>query len=238
MASTDIDPKRDLRITVIEAADRILPALPERLSIAAEKLLHNLGVAIVKNARVKTVNDKQVILTDGRVIDAELIVWAAGVKAPEFLRDLDGLETNGLNQLVVEQTLQTTRDPNVFAIGDCSACPWPGHPKGVPPRAQAAHQQAHHLLRQIKRRLAGEPLEPYTYRDFGSLVSLGAYSTVGNLMGVLVGGELTIEGYFARLMYMSLYKQHELALHGFIKVAMDTVARTITRRTEPHVKLH
>jgi NADH dehydrogenase len=138
----------------------------------------------------------------------------------------------------VEQTLQTTLAPDVFALGDCAACPWPGHPRGVPPRAQAAHQQAGHMLRQIKRRLAGEPLEPYTYRDFGSLVSLGAYSTVGNLMGFLVGGDMTVEDYVARLMYMSLYKQHELALHGFIKVAMDTVARTITRRTEPHVKLH
>jgi NADH dehydrogenase len=233
-----IDPKRDLRITVIEAADRILPALPPRLSTAAEDLLHGLGVEIMKNARVKAVEPKAVALADGRTIEAELIVWAAGVKAPDFLKDLDGLEANGLNQLVVEQTLQTTRDPNVFAIGDCAACPWPGHPKGVPPRAQAAHQQASHMLRQIRHRLAGEPLEPYTYRDFGSLVSLGAYSTVGSLMGALVGGELTVEGYFARLMYMSLYKQHELALHGFIKVAMDTAARTITRRTVPHVKLH
>ncbi len=233
-----IDPKRDLRITVIEAAERILPALSERISAAAEKLLGKLGVTIMKNARVKAVNDQQVVLADGGTIEAELIVWAAGVKAPEFLKDLDGLETNALNQLVVEQTLMTTRDPNVFALGDCAACPWPGHPKGVPPRAQAAHQQASHMLRQIKRRLANEPLEPYTYRDFGSLVSLGAYSTVGNLMGFLVGGDLTIEGYIARLMYMSLYKQHELALHGFIKVTMDTVARTITRRTEPHVKLH
>ena len=233
-----IDPKRDLRITVIEAADRILPALPERLSAAAEDLLGELGVDIMKAARVQEVKPGQVALADGRVIEAELIVWAAGVKAPAFLRDLDGLETNGLNQLVVEQSLQTTRDPNVFALGDCAACPWPGHTKGVPPRAQAAHQQASHMVRQMRRRLAGEPLQPYTYRDFGSLVSLGAYSTIGNLMGRLVGGELTIEGYFARLMYMSLYKQHELALHGFVKVAMDTVARTITRRTEPHVKLH
>ena len=57
-------------------------------------------------------------------------------------------------------------------------------------------------------------------------------------MGGLVGGNLWIEGLFARLMYTSLYKLHELALHGFVKVALDTLARLITRRTEPHVKLH
>jgi NADH dehydrogenase len=233
-----IDPARDLKISVIEAADRILPALPERLSAAAETLLQGLGVEVLKNARVKEVVDGAVALADGRSIPAELIVWAAGVKAPDFLRDIDGLESNPLNQLVVLPTLQTTRDADVFAIGDCAACPWPGHPKGVPPRAQAAHQQANHLGRQFRRRLAGRPIEPYRYRDFGSLVSLGAYSTVGSLMGALVGGQLTVEGYFARLMYMSLYKQHELALHGFAKVALDTLARLIVRRTEPHVKLH
>lgn len=233
-----IDPARDLHITVIEAADRILPALPPRLSAAAEGLLTGLGVSVLTAARVQEIAAGAVRLADGRTVEAELIVWAAGVKAPEFLRDLDGLETNATNQLVVRPTLQTTIDDAVFAIGDCAACPWPGHPKGVPPRAQAAHQQAHHLLRQFRRRAKGLPLEPYRYRDFGSLVSLGAYSTVGSLMGALVGGELTVEGYFARLMYMSLYKQHELALHGFTKVALDTVARIIVRRTEPHVKLH
>ena len=81
-------------------------------------------------------------------------------------------------------------------------------------------------------------LREWRYRDFGSLVSLGEYSTVGNLMGGLIGGSLTIQGGFARLMYLSLYKMHELALHGAGKVALETLARMITRRTEPHVKLH
>ena len=86
--------------------------------------------------------------------------------------------------------------------------------------------------------MAGQPLKPYRYRDFGSLVSLGEYSTVGNMMGGLIGGSLMIEGLFARFMYISLYKMHELALHGVTKVTLDTLARMITRRTEPHVKLH
>ena len=94
------------------------------------------------------------------------------------------------------------------------------------------------MIGQIKKRLAGKPLRGYRYRDFGSLVSLGEYSTVGNMMGGLVGGSLMIEGWFARLMYLSLYKMHELALHGFVKVTLETIARLIVRRTEPHVKLH
>jgi NADH dehydrogenase len=235
-----IDPDKDIRLNLIEAAGRVLPALPERLSEATLGLLHKLGVVVHTDARVAEVLPDGVRLADGRVIPAELVVWAAGVKAPAFLAEL-GLETNRSNQLVVGPTLQTTRDPNVFAIGDCAACPWVSH-KGVsgwvPPRAQAAHQQASHMMGQIKRRLAGKPLLPYRYRDFGSLVSLGEFSTVGNMMGGLIGGSLMIEGLFARMMYLSLYKLHELALHGFAKVALETLGRVITRRTEPHVKLH
>ncbi len=237
-----VDPNKDIRVMVIEAAPRVLPALPERLSEATEALLRKLGVEVHTHAKVAEVHAGGVRLADGRVLPAELIVWAAGVKAPDFLQDIAGLETNRINQLVVRPTLQTTRDDSIFAFGDCAACTWPEANQGqgglVPPRAQAAHQQASHLARQIRRRLAGKPLAVYRYRDFGSLVSLGEYSTVGNMMGGLIGGSLMIEGLFARMMYLSLYKMHEYALHGFTKVAMDTLARLIVRRNEPHVKLH
>ena len=234
-----IDPDKDMRLIVIEAADRVLPALPKRLSDSAGKLLENLGISVRTSARVAEVLPEGVRLASGEIIPAELVVWAAGVKAPDFLRDLDGLETNRINQLVVRPTLQTTRDDDVFALGDCAACPWLGKEGAVvPPRAQAAHQQASHMVKQIHARLDGRPLKPWRYRDFGSLVSLGEYSTVGNLMGSLTGGNLWLEGWFARMMYLSLYKMHELALHGFWKMALDTAARMITRRTEPHVKLH
>jgi NADH dehydrogenase len=234
-----IDPEKDIRIIVIEAADRILPALPAALSQAAHDLLLGLNVHVHTSARVAEVLPDGVRLASGETIPAELVVWAAGVKAPDVLKELDGLETNRINQLVVTATLQTTRDENIFAVGDCAACPWVGKEGAlVPPRAQAAHQQASHVLKQIGRRLEGKPLAEWRYRDFGSLVSLGEYSTVGNLMGALTGGSLFIQGRFARLMYLSLYKMHELALHGFWKVGLDTLARLITRRTEPHVKLH
>ena len=177
-------------------------------------------------------------LADGEFVLSELVVWAAGVKAPDLLKDLDGLEASRSNQLVVTPTLQTTRDPDVFAIGDCAFLLNPGEARPVPPRAQAAHQQASLLARQMRRRLDGKTLEPFKYRDFGSLVSLGEYSTVGNLMGFLRGKGLFIEGYFARLMYRSLYKMHRRALHGWWSVLLDTTARALTRRTEPRVKLH
>ena len=237
-----VDAEKDIQVNLIEAADRVLPALPPRLSQATSELLHKLGVVVHTSAKVAEVRSDGVRLADGRNLPAELVVWAAGVKAADFLKDIAGLETNRINQLVVKPSLQTTRNDDIFVIGDCAACTWPEANAGkggfVPPRAQAAHQQATHVASQILRRLTGRPLKPYRYRDFGSLVSLGEFSTVGNMMGGLIGGSLMIEGAFARVMYVSLYKMHEFALHGFFKVALDTLARVITRRTEPHVKLH
>jgi NADH dehydrogenase len=233
-----IDPEKDVKLTVIEAASRILPALPERLSKAALALLQDLKVQVLTGERVTGVEADGVITAGGRKIPAELTVWAAGIKAPEFLKDLDGLETNRINQLVIAETLVTTRDPDIFAIGDCASCPWPGHDRPVPATAQAAHQQSSHLARMLPLRLAGKPLEPWRYRDFGSLISLGEYSTVGTLMGALFKGSLFVEGLFARFMYVMLYRMHLYALHGAARVVLDTLARLITRRTEPRVKLH
>jgi NADH:ubiquinone reductase (H+-translocating) len=233
-----IDPERDIRITVIEAAPRILPALSERLSEATRKLLERLDVAVMTGERVTEVTAHGVQTASGRFVGAALVVWAAGVRAPPVLGTIEGLETNRLNQLVVHATLQTTHDPSIYAIGDCAACAWPEKGGFVPPRAQAAHQQASHLARVLPRVIRGRAAPAWRYRDFGSLVSLGKYSTVGSLMGSVARGSLMIEGLFARLMYLSLYKAHEYALHGLAKVSLDTMARLITRRTSPQIKLH
>lgn len=233
-----VDADKDIKLCLLEAAPRVLPALPERLSGATEDLLRQLGVDVLTQAKVAEVLPDGVRLADGRVLPAELVVWAAGVKAADFLTQLDGLETNRINQLLVRQTLQTTLDDDILAMGDCSCCPWPEKNGFVPPRAQAAHQQASHLYRQIQRRLKGKALQDFRYTDYGSMVSLGKFSTVGNMMGGLMKGSLFIEGAFAKMMYISLYKMHELALHSWPKVILDTIGRMINRRTEPHVKLH
>jgi NADH dehydrogenase len=233
-----IDPAKDLKITLVEAADRILPAVPARLSSEVMTLLSKIGVEVRVKARVTEVRADGVQLADGGFIPSELVVWAAGVKGAGFLKDLGGLETTRNNQLVVTPTLQTTRDPDVFAMGDCAYLVEQGSDTPIPPRAQAAHQQAAHLLKQIPNKMAGKPLKPFKYRDFGSLVSLGEYTTVGNLMGFIQGRNMFIAGLFARLMYRSLYKMHETAVNGFWKTSLDALARAITRRTVARVKLH
>ena len=233
-----IDARRDVHIILIEAADRILNGLPERISKATTRLLEKIGVEVRTSARVTEITAEGIRLADGAFIASELVVWAAGVKAPAVLGQLDGLEVNRINQLVVEQTLLTTRDPSVFAIGDCAACPRPDAPSPVPPRAQAAHQEASHMARQIERLLRGKRLLPYKYHDFGSLVSLGKWSTVGSLMGFLFGRGFFIEGLFARLMYRSLRVMHDQAVGGARRAVLGILARALAHHTGPQVKLH
>jgi NADH dehydrogenase len=236
-----INADRDIKISLVEASDRVLPALPAKLSHSVELELNKLNVHLYSGERVTEVSQDGIHTHSGKFIPSALVVWAAGIKAPDFLREIGGLETNHINQLVVHRSLQTTRDANVFAFGDCAACPRAegAGQENVPPRAQAAHQQASMLVKTVKIRVAGKKNLPvYTYVDYGSLVNLGKYTTVGNLMGSISGGSLFIEGLIARLMYKSLYKMHLMALHGFWSMALQTLARMINRRTEAHVKLH
>lgn len=226
-----------IQISIVEAAERILPGLPERLSDATRVELNRLGIDVITGRRVTEVTEHGVCTDGGEFIPAAIKVWAAGIKAPDFLRDIDGLETTRSNQLVVRPTLQTTRDDNIFAFGDCAACPWPEKEGLVPPRAQAAHQQASHLYRALSQRLKGKPVSSYRYRDYGSLVSLGHYSTVGNLMGNL-GGSVMVEGFIARMVYLSLYKLHQLALFGFYRTLMLSISHLFRASVHPEIKLH
>jgi NADH:ubiquinone reductase (H+-translocating) len=233
-----IDPERDVRIVVIDAMDRILPGLPPRLSQAVAGQLHELGIDTLTQQRVAEVTHQGVRLVSGQLIPSELVIWAAGIKGPDFLAHLDGLEVNRANQLVVEQTLQTTRDANIFAFGDCAACPQPGSDRPVPPRAQAAHQQANLLVQSMQQRIRHLPLPVYVYRDYGSLVSLGRYSTVGNLMGSISRHSLFIEGQIARFVYWLLYKKHQNVLMGMPKVVLLTLGRIFGHPARPRIKLH
>ncbi len=228
----------NMRITLIEAGPRVLPALPERIGQPVHKTLEKLGVTVLTNAAVSEVTRDSLKTAQGQDIPASLKVWAAGIRAPDFLKDLDGLESNRINQLHVRPTLQTTRDDNIFAFGDCAACPQPGEEgRNVPPRAQAAHQQASLLAKSLKLRIEGKALPTYRYRDYGSLISLASFSAVGNLMGNLTGSVM-LEGWLARMFYLSLYRMHQMALYGVFRTMTLMLSDRIGRGTEPRLKLH
>jgi NADH dehydrogenase len=226
----------NLNLTLIEAGPRVVPALPERLSGIVHATLEKLGIKVLVNSPVKEVTAEGLHTADGNFVPASLKVWAAGIRAPGFLRELGGLETNRIDQLVVRPTLQTSRDDDIFALGDCAACPMDDG-KNVPPRAQAAHQQASLLAKSLARRLRGEPLLDYRYRDYGSLISLSSFSAVGNLMGNLTG-DVMLEGRLARWFYISLYRLHQMALYGKFRTLLLMLSDRLGRSTEPRLKLH
>jgi NADH dehydrogenase len=226
-----------LKVTIIEAGERILPALPPRISAAAHRELNKLNIEIKTQTFIQEVTAQGFVTKDGDLIESELMVWAAGVKAPEWMANLGGLETNRVNQLVVKPSLQTSLDNHIYAIGDCSFMVQEnGIP--VPPRAQAAHQQAFHVYKNIVRISEARDPVPYAYKDKGSLVSLSNYSTVGSLMGNLNSGSFMVEGTIARIVYVSLYRLHQVALHGYFKTILMSLSGRINKIIRPRLKLH
>jgi NADH dehydrogenase len=229
--------ERDVRITLLEGAPRILAPLPEKVSSAALDLLHQRAVTVVTDTRVTAISATQVTAGES-TYPAQIVVWAAGIKAPDFLREL-GLPTTKSGQLDVDANLAVKGFDYIFALGDCAACAGPDG-KLVPPRAQAAHQQADYLLETFMRRQKGKPpqAKPYVYRDYGSLVSFGQTTSVGSLMGSLKGLSWFVDGFVARLMYVSLHLMHHQAVLGTVRTGVLALARFLIKRSTPLVKLH
>lgn len=227
-----------LRVTLVEAGPRILPALPIKLAETAHNELETLGVRVLVNTAIMEATSTGMGTRTGEVIGADLKIWAAGVRAPDVLKDIAGLETTRSNQLVVRPTLQTTRDDRIFAIGDCCYFKPDDSDRPVPPRAQAAHQMVRTAYRNVLSLIADRPLQTFVYRDRGSLVSLSRYSTIGSLMGNLVGGRMAVEGRIARMVYLSLYRMHLIGVHGWLKGIALILVGHVNRVVRPRLKFH
>lgn len=225
-----------LKVTLVEAGERLIPALPERVSASALSELRKVGVDVRLSTMITEAEADGLITKDGEKIHADLMVWAAGIKAPDFVREF-GFTTNRINQIEVKETLQTTVDDAVYVIGDCAFL-LQENGKAVPPRAQAAHQMASLCGKNIIAQLEGKALKPFKFNDKGSLLSFSKFGTVGNLMGNLMSGDMFIEGKIARLAYLSLYRMHQMALHGVIKTGLIMFVGQVNRFLRPSMKLH
>jgi len=230
-----LDPVRSVRIRIIERGTLLLPHLHPRLSKRAARHLRSLGIKVFTDTAVARVEAGRVVDTEGSVYPSSITLWAAGVEAPAMCATL-GLSVNRLRQIVVAPTLQALDDPHVYAIGDCASfvCPIKG---SVPPRAQAAHQQAMYLADVLSRPEQAKP-PLFAYHDYGSLVSLGPLSAVGVVSGTMGVGKMQVGGFLARWLYSMMYRKHLMALHGFVRMAAQTVADWIQEKISPSVKLH
>lgn len=227
--------KTHLKVRLIEAGEKLLPALPERLSTSVLKKLRQLGVEVILNNPVKEVTESQLCLSEGEPIKADMMVWAAGVRAPDATQCWH-LETRKNNQIEVNEYLQSMSDRAIYAIGDCAACRIDDK-RWVPPRAQSAHQMAECLYKNILREYAGRAPKPFRYKDRGSLVSLSRFSAVGNLMQSK-SVSMSIEGTLARWAYASLYRMHQRALHGWWKMLLVLLVDKLNHAVKPRLKLH
>ncbi len=232
-----IIPDRDITVTVIEAAKRLLPQLPEQLSAAVQKQLNAVSIGVVTSESAAQVTAEAIVTKSGRIIPADIKVWTAGIKASSDLAERTDLETNAKGQLVVRATLQTTRDERIFAFGDCAAVPDEAGRSRFPPRAQTAAQQAEFLAGTVDCIARNQPLPEFHYVDRGSLVAMSSHSAVGRLMGNLFG-TITIDGWLARLAYRMLYRRHQIVLYGLFRGLVLIFCDVLTRSVRPRMKLH
>ena len=230
----------NVKISLLEAADRVLPALSEHISTAVHHELQRIGVDVLVGEKVTEITSDSILTASGKVIPAQIKVWSAGVQAPDILRDLGGLVNDRGNTLLVNEFLQT-EDPYVFAFGDCASCTTKntkGETVRVPPRAQTAFLQAKWLAKAISEIVQGKGVEDaFIYQDYGSLISLSSHTAVGRLMGNLTGS-VNVEGFTARMAYLFLYRKHQAALYGWPRMLVFVLKDWLGRSSGPNLKMH
>ncbi len=239
VASSYGDPavRERLSLTLLESGSRVLTSFPSEISARSQRQLEHIGFRVLTSTRVTAAEANGFRHDEGALTEADLMVWAAGVKAPDFMSHLGGLETNRSNQIVVGAGLQSSRDDRVFALGDCASLTVAGHERPLAPTAQVATQQAEHLSRHLPGWLAGKPIPDFAFHDFGSLVSLSDYNAFGTLgrFGFFRGG--FIRGRFAQLSHAMLYRRHQQALHGMRKATLLWAAEQINGLVQPKIRL-
>lgn len=225
-----------LKVSVIEAGSLLLPRLPERIGLSVRDELQRIGVDVMTDTRIDSAESGALITSDGRRIQADVSVWAAGIRAPSFLAD-SGLPCDNIGRVKVNPDLTVEGFSNVYGAGDCCSCPMEDGGT-VPPRAQSAHQMASVVAYNIVASYKGKTSRNFVYKDFGSLISLSRFSTVGNLMGNLMRGTVFVEGWLARMFYLSLYRMHQNAVHGPLSTLLIILGDRIHKATRADLKLH
>src|SRR5213596_473515 len=194
---------KDVRVLLLEATDKLLAAMPERLREAAGKTLWRKYVEVRFGASVADYDGDRIRLKSGEVIPAQTVIWAAGVRASSLNGTL-GVPMGRQGRIPVEPTLQVTGHPEVFIIGDAAYREENGEP--LPMVAPVAIQMGQSVGRNIKRQLRGQPLEPFRYRDQGTLATIGRNAAVANVFGVQASG------FIAWVMWLGI---HIIQLIGF-----------------------
>src|SRR6059036_1199351 len=194
---------KDVRILLLEATDKLLAAMPERLREAAVKTLWRKWIDVRFGAQVADYDGKQIRLKSGEIIPAQTVIWAAGVRASPLNATL-GVAPGRQGRIPVEPTLQVPGHAEVFIIVDAAYLEQDGEP--LPMVAPVAIQMGQFVARNIKRQVRGQALEPFRYRDQGTLATIGRNAAVANVYGVKA------TGFVAWVMWLGI---HIIQLIGF-----------------------
>jgi NADH dehydrogenase len=175
------------RILLLEAGPHVLPAFPDALRHAARVSLEKLGVDVRTGAAVTEVDDEAVTVAGGERIAAQTILWAAGVAASPLAASL-GVPLDRVGRVIAQPTLTVPGHPEIFVAGDICAFQQDGRP--LPGVAQVAMQQGAHAARNILHAMRGDPLEPFRYRNYGNVATIGRGSAVVDIGPVRASGWL------------------------------------------------
>lgn len=224
-----------LHVNLIEAADRVLPNSPEKMSSKVQQELERNGVNVLLNTRISEVTSQGMVTIDNRNLDADVQFWAAGVKAPDWLNGMGGLAYNRMNQIEVNANLTSTIDNSIFALGDCAAIPQPdGH--FVPPKAQAANRAAVHLAKSLGGLLHGKALTDFIFKDSGTVVAVGHYFAVGSFApGSKMESKFVLHGLLIRRLYDTIFRLHQRTVSGMFTVSRLMITKRLKSIFKPKI---
>ena len=222
-----IDP-RDARVILVEAGPRILSMFPETLSKKAEQALADIGCWVWTETKVVSVERDHVVLDGDRRVDAFTTLWAAGVKASRLGKETGG-ELDRIGRVVVDPDLTVPTHPEVFVIGDLASCAG-ADGKPLPGLAPVAMQQGRHAGRNIRRAIAGKPLEPFRYVDKGSMATIGRAAAIAKIGRIELSGLLAWAAWlFVHVLYLVGFRNRAAVLFNWAwaYVRMQRGARLI-----------
>jgi NADH dehydrogenase len=234
-----LDPSR-VRLTVIEAADRLLSANPPEVSTYASQALGTRHVEVILGDRAASIDERGVQLMSGRRIDAQLRIWTAGIRGPRVFEQISALPSTRAGRLQVDDQLRCVGLPDVYAIGDCAEWLDPATGRPAPYTAQVASAQARYLAAALQARIRGHKAASFHFESAGAIVSLGDRGAAGNLTTRFGrrSHDQFVQGLSAQLVYAALYRQHELAIHGWRGAFTRLVGDWLNQAFQPDLKLH
>ncbi|QRK10515.1 NAD(P)/FAD-dependent oxidoreductase [Archangium violaceum] len=211
------------RILLLEGLPRVLNTYPEELSEKARRDLEKLGVEVRTGAMVTGMDEEGVNVGDTR-IQARTLLWGAGVAASPLARTL-GVPLDKAGRVKVEPTLNVPGHEDVFVIGDLASMLQDGKP--VPGIAPAAMQMGKHVAKNIRRKLEGQPLEPFRYHDKGSFAVIGRGSAIGVLYN-----KVRLSGRTAWVMWLGIHITFLIGFRNKLAVMFDWAYTFLTKRRD------